>query len=97
MESLLSVCIALMFSFYSLGRINLWYSATDFCVVSQRINLPSFVKIQIFVVLLSTEYNVSFFQFEGEKYKMHILILNSSNFTTCEGRAISSFTTSVVN
>lgn len=47
--------------FYSLGKINLWYSAIDFCVVSQRINLPSCVKIQISVVLLSTEYSVKFF------------------------------------
>lgn len=55
------VCVALMYSFYSLGKIRLWYRAIDFCVVSQRINLPSCVKIQISVVLLSTEYNSFFF------------------------------------
>lgn len=50
MESLLLVCVALMFSFYSLGKIHLWYSVIDFCVVSQRINLlfrcPTFQRIQ---------------------------------------------------
>lgn len=61
MESFLLVCVALMFSFYSLGKIHLWFSAIDFCVVSQRINLPFCVKIQISVVLLSTECNFIFF------------------------------------
>ena len=49
MESLLLVHIALMFSFYSLGKIHLWYGSIDFCVVSQRINLPYCVNIQISV------------------------------------------------
>lgn len=45
MESFLFVCVAFMFSFYSLDKIHLWYSAIDFCVVSQSINLFSSVKI----------------------------------------------------
>lgn len=55
MESFLFVCVAFMFSFYSLGKIHLWYSAIDFCVVSQSINLFFCVKIQISLVPLSTE------------------------------------------
>lgn len=57
MESLLLVCIVLMFSFYSLDKFHLWYSSINFCVVSQRINLPYCAKIQISVVLLSVEHS----------------------------------------
>lgn len=55
MEYFLFVCVAFMFSFYSLGKIHLWCSAIDFCVVSQSINLFFCVKIQISLVPLSTE------------------------------------------
>lgn len=56
MKSFLLVCVAFMFSFYSLGKIHLWYSAIDFCIVSQSISLFSCVKIQIFVVQLSADF-----------------------------------------
>lgn len=69
MESLLLVCIVLMFSFYSLDNFHLWYSSINFCVVSQRINFPYCAKIQIAVVLLSVEYKLIlffFFHIKGE-------------------------------
>lgn len=89
-----------MFSFYSLGKIHLWYSAIDFCVVSQSINLFFCVKIQISVVPLSIEY--FFFEersliLEGDKYKMYIIFILPT-FTTRAGRDFfSSFSTSFVN
>lgn len=55
MESFLLVCVAFMFSFYSQDKINLWYSAINFCVVSESIILFFCVKIQISVFPLSTE------------------------------------------